>query len=62
MLGQLGLDSSQAAGSVHCGPLSVEELGELVMYILDIAATLWYFVDIYPLATTLFIEANVQNQ
>lgn len=62
ILGQLGLESSQAAGSVHCGPLSVEELGELVVYILDIAATLWYFIDIYPEAIPLLIEANIQNQ
>ena len=62
ILGQLGLESSQAAGSVHCGPWSVEELGELVVYILDIAATLWYFIDIYPEAIPLLIEANIQNQ
>ena len=62
ILGQLGLDNNQAAGSVHCGPLSSEELSELVMYVLDIAATLWYFVDIYPAATVILIEANVQNQ
>ncbi|XP_046441124.1 activating signal cointegrator 1 complex subunit 2-like [Daphnia pulex] len=62
ILGQLGLESSQAAGSIHCGPLSVEELGELVVYTLDIAATLWYFIDIYPEAAPLLIDATIQNQ
>jgi hypothetical protein len=42
--------------------LSVEELGELVVYTLDIAATLWYFIDIYPEAAPLLIDATIQNQ
>lgn len=62
ILGQLGLESGQAAGSVHSGPLSVEELNEVILYILDISATLWYFLDIYPTASSLLIEANIQNQ
>lgn len=61
-MGQLGLESGQAACSVHNGPLSVEELGELVNYILDISASLWYFIDIYPAANQLFIKANIPNQ
>lgn len=62
ILGQLGLESGQAACSAHSGPLSIEELGELVNYILDISATLWYFIDIYPAANQLFIQANIPNQ
>lgn len=62
VLGELGLDSSQAAGSVNYGSLSTEEIDELVTYILDISATLWYFVDIYPEATLILIKANIQNQ
>lgn len=62
ILGQLGLESGQAAGSVHSGPLSEEELVELVAYVLDISATLWYFVDIYPAGNVMFVEASIQNQ
>lgn len=52
----------QAAGNNHSGPLSAEELKEIVIYTLDIAATMWYFIDIYPAAASVFITAGIHNQ
>ena len=62
ILGQLGLEDNQAAGSSHSGPLSPEELEEIVIYVLDIAATLWYFVDVYPASAPVLINAGIPNQ
>ena len=62
VLGQLGLEDNQGAGSAHNGPLSTQELHEIVVYILDIAATLWYFIDTYPPSATVFISTGLANQ
>ena len=52
----------QAAGNDHSGPLSAEELNEIIIYTLDIAATMWYFIDIYPAAASVFTTAGIPNQ
>ena len=61
-MGQFGLEEMQAAGNDHSGPLSAEELSEIIIYTLDIAATMWFFIDIYPAAAPVFIAAAIPNQ
>ena len=62
VLGQLGLEEAQAAGMDHNGPLTPEELKDVVIYTVDIAATLWYFVDITPPAAPVLINAEIHNK
>ena len=45
ILGQLGLEDMQIAGRQFIGPYSTEELEDVLTYMVDIATTLWYFVD-----------------
>jgi len=33
------------AGKQYSGPYSAEELEDVLTYLVDIAATLWYFID-----------------
>ena len=61
-MAQLGLEEMQAAGNDHSGSLSAEELNEIIIYTLDIAATMWFFIDIYPAAASVFTTAGIPNQ
>ena len=52
----------QIAGSHHIGPYTTEELKDVIMYIVDIAATLWYFIDAAPEAAPVLMASEISTR
>ena len=62
MLSQIGLDEKQAAAYEENIPLSSEEIKDVIVYMTDIAATIWYLLEVYPSAAEVFVRAGIQTK
>lgn len=62
ILGQLGLEDMQIAGRHYIGPYSTEELEDVLTYMVDIAGTLWYFIDVAPEAAPILMAGDFSTK